>query len=274
MFNWFKSKIELKNEDSIMSSFYNPKGVKIGSEITVPQNFEGLIFNNGKHYMSLSSGKYKMDKDTFADLIKHQQKQKSKLKHIKFVCHYITTCKKQMEISFKKSKFLVEFHINNTITFANFLLLYNYKVDDDYVYHTLYDVFVELLLFKLGDYNKIEKDDLNAYGITINSFSPLNKKVSIFSNKTSNDNNLENKPSLVDNVNSSNNQQPNNTTNIATPSAVSPQNNPIDTALHDNKQQNISTPTQVAPQFPVCPKCNHSAKFNTTYCLRCGYKLQ
>lgn len=273
MFNWFKSKIELKNEDSIMSSFYNAKGVKFGSEITIPQNFEGLIFNNGKHYMSLSSGKYKVDKDTFADLIKDQQKQKSKLKHIKFVCHYITTCKKQMEISFKKSKFLVDFHINNAIDFANFLLLYNYKVDNDYVYHTLYDMFIELLLFRLGDYNKIEKDDLKTYGITINSFSPLNKKVSIFSNKTTNDNNLENKPSLVDAVSSSADQQPNPTTNVATPSATSQQNHQPDKISVETKQSNPTTQAST-PQFPVCPKCNHSAKFNTTYCLRCGYKLQ
>ncbi|MBO5910532.1 MAG: hypothetical protein J6Q15_03385, partial [Clostridia bacterium] len=88
MFNWFKSKVELKKETSIMSSFYTKKGLKLGSEISVPNNFQCLIFHNDKCYNTLESGKYKMDKKTFNDLIERQQRRKSN-KYIKCVCHYV-----------------------------------------------------------------------------------------------------------------------------------------------------------------------------------------
>ena len=44
MFNFFKSKVELKKETSIVSSYHSKKGLKLGSEIIVPPNFELLVF--------------------------------------------------------------------------------------------------------------------------------------------------------------------------------------------------------------------------------------
>ena len=51
-------------------------------------------------------------------------------------------------------------------------------------------------------------------------------------------------------------------------------NNPSENA-NQEKHEELPKPVENHNNiFPSCPKCGHIAKFDTTYCLRCGYKLK
>lgn len=269
MFNWFKGKVELKNEQSIMSSTYVKNGLKIGSEIIVPSNFKCLIFNNGKYYFGLESGKHKVSNDKFESLIIDQSKTKRK-KHVKMVCHYINLSPQTITIRYKKQNYVVKFNITDSINFANLLLLYAFKVDNDYTVCTLNDVFTEGLLWLNGDYNKIESNFFEDYGITISSFKPENQKDSIFSSRDE---------LLIKNQseNTIATMQSETTSNIKNTETTNLHEQKSDTTNTDTlNTQNTGTPNTNTPntQFTECPKCKNITKFNTTYCLRCGYKLE
>lgn len=282
MFNWFKTKVELKNNKSIMSSFHNRKGIKLGSEIIIPQDFEGLIFYKEKHYNTLSCGKYKMDKSTFPEIIEKQQKAKSKLKYVKCVCHYISISSQKIEIRYKKQNFTIEFKISNPLSFTNLALLYTYKVDDDYIFTTLYDVFKELLIYVKGDYKQIKSSSLEKFGISIISFLPSNQKLSIFntSNSDTSTENLNKVSIFSTQISTQNNSIHPNLNKVDTTQQIQSseiiQPSPEDKSNQNSNTQNneLSEHCENKSIFPSCPKCNHTAKFNTTYCLRCGYKLQ
>ena len=184
MFNWFKNKIELKNEDCIMTTMQDKKSFKIGSEIIVPDNFECLIYHKNKLFNTLNSGKYKLDKSTFSTLIDNQQTLKSKTKYIKFISHYVCMSKQELSFKFKKQKFTITFHIDNSSKFAELMLLYTYKVDNNYVYTYLVDIFKETLVYYQGKYAKITPNALCNYGISIDNLSPSGEKNSIFNNKS------------------------------------------------------------------------------------------
>lgn len=248
MFNLFKKKIELKNEKCIMSTFNNKKSFKIGSEIIVPDNFECLIYHKGKLYNTLTSGKYKLDKSTLPTLIDSQQGNKVKNKYIKFISHYISISKHELVVKFKKQKFAINFHVDNSSKFAELMLLYTYKVDNDYATSYLVDIFKELLIFHKSNYKSISTNSLSDYGIMIDSCVPINEKNSIFQNSTTNQ-------ATINNANI-------NTTEISTANHIS-QSQPVPN----------STPNINQIEFPKCPKCENLVKFKTTYCLRCGYKL-
>lgn len=249
MFNLFKKKIELKNEKCIMSTVNNKKSFKIGSEIIVPDNFECLIYHKGKLYNTLTCGKHKLDKSTFATLIDTQQTAKFKNKYIKFISHYISISKQELVIKFKRQKFAINFHVDNSPKFAELMLLYTYKVDNDYAVSYLLDIFKELLIFHKGNYKSISNNSLTKYGIMIDSFLPISGKSSIFQNSSTNQ-------ATINNTTLENNNLTTNTNNTSPSQATI---NP--------------TPNLNQIKFPTCPKCGNSVKFKTTYCLRCGYKL-
>ena len=256
MFNWFKRKVELKNENSIMTSTYIRSGIKVGSEIIVPDNFKCLIFNNGKYYLSLDSGKHKVTSDKFEQLILAQSKIKHK-KYIKMVCHYINLSPQTITIKFKKHKFIVKFNISDTLAFANLLLLYTFKVDGNYTLNTLNDIFIEALSWSNGNSSIIDEGFFKDYGITITSFEPENKKQSIFT---------QNSESMILNHNHTERKD----------DALSCQNAVMDKSQPIEQSDTVKDITSDIPKvkFPECPKCKNVAKFNTTYCLRCGYKLE
>ena len=257
MFNWFKSKVELKKDSSIMTSSDHKKGLKLGSEIIVPSNFELLVFHKGKHYETLASGKYKVDKQLFPKLIKKQQSNNAKIKHVKCVLHYVNQSAQSMKIKFKKQTYVVEFKVSNSIDFALLMLLYTYKIDNEYALNTLNDILCELLLHHKGDYKQVLPTSLTNYGIEIISFSPINSKSSIF-NENSNDKESVASPTTPTNI----------TTN--TNSSIALENTNTATV-----QQGISlTTSNNQVNEIICPKCNHISKFKTTYCLRCGFKLE
>ena len=255
MFNWFNKKVELKNTNSIMSSTYIKKGIKVGSEIIVPPNFKCLIFNNGKYFLGLDSGKHKVSNDKFESLILSQSKTKRK-KHIKMVCHYINLSTQTLTIKYKKQNYTVKFKICDTLDFANLLLLYTFKVDDSYTSNTLIDVFTEVLSWLNGDHTKIDAEFLKNYGIYIESFIQDNKKTSLF----------DNTKDLL--IHTSSNKQENNN-QVSQTSTTTQSNKP-------NLETNSGGTAEQIPkiEFPQCPKCKNITKFNTTYCVRCGYKLE
>jgi len=283
MFNWFKSKIELKNEKIIMSSLDNKKGVKMGSDIVVPEHFECLIYNNGKHYNTLQSGKYRIDKADFSALINAEQKLKNKLKHVKFVAHYVCINSQQITLKIKKQKYLVDFKISNTLKFAEFMLLYAYKVDNDYTVQTLNDMFVELFGYNKYNYKQIPQNALEDYGLTINNIS-LEGKVSILSTDTSKslfdarDALLQSKmPHTKDEQNDlkTDSNTSHKANNLSSIQSVSNENTNIGTTSSTKVANSSNTQSTSSTQnFSVCTKCGHSVKFKTTYCLRCGYKLE
>lgn len=272
MFNWFKNKVELKNNNSIMSSFFNRTGVKIGSELIVPTNFKALIYYNEKLFYTLDSGKHKIDKQDMSSLIDSQQRNKKKIKNIKFVCHYINTLHQNFELKLKKQTYLINFYVDDIIKFANFMLLYTFKVDSDYVFYNLQDIFGEILTYNNHDCSKISKTSLVDYGIIIESFAPAHQKTSIFNtteynlpkqNSPINQSTFTSTQSVEQNNNSSLNT---NQVNILTQTQNSKpeNNNQVDTLVKTNSSNNLL----------ICPNCKNISKFNTTYCLKCGYKLE
>jgi membrane protease subunit (stomatin/prohibitin family) len=257
MFNWFKKKIELEKDTDTMSSVNYNNGLKLGSEIIVPENFECLIFNKGKCYHSINSGKYKVEPKVFPDLISSQQKLKIKLKYVRCVCHYINKSTQKLEIKFKKQPFEITFTINDSIKFAELILLYSYKVDNDYVMHTLTDMFCELLSYNKGNYKQINSTSLENFGIIINSFTPITKKDSIFKSKSRN---LIKEP-CIDNTNQSQ-------------SVINSSANLNETKTNDKELPTSADTPSIKQSTNHCPNCNNTSKFKTTYCLHCGYKLE
>ncbi len=266
MFNLFKSKIELKKDNVIMSSIYLKSGTKLGSEIVVPKNFEVLVFHKDKLFHTLSSGKYKFEKKDFNKLIEYQQRKKPKLKHIKCVFHYINTTDQTLKIKFKKQYYIVTFNISNINNFVSLMLLHTYKVDNDYTINLLSEIFHELLTYNKGVYTNISSRPLNEYGINIISFLPENKKSSIFTmpisknNNTDNIKELENTNQNLEDVENSDNEIIN------------------DTSINNTTNENTNTQETVenvnTDEDKTCPNCKYISKFSTTYCLRCGNKLK
>ena len=254
MFNWFKNKVELKNDNSIMSSFYNKRGLKLGSELIVPTNFKALIYYNEKLYYTLNAGKHKVDISNMANLI-NAHKTRKKVKNVKLVCHYINTSPQTLELNVKKQKYLVNFCIDNIEKFAEFMLLYSYKVDNDYVFCNLHDMFCELLAHNNGNCNNINKTSLINYGIIIESFANANQKASIFNQQNDINNQI---------------QQPTGQ-ETAQPISQSQTNTP---PQHENTDAQASNKSEVVNNTQICPNCKNISKFNTAYCLKCGHKLQ
>ncbi len=261
MFNWFKSKVELKNEKCIMSSADYKRGLKIGSEIIVPDNFECLIYNKGKLFNTLSTGKHVIEKYTFDKLIQRQQKNRSKIKRVGFVAHFVSLSTQQIEFTYKKSKYIVSFTVSDATQFADLMLLYAYKVDNHYVYSYLAEIFEELLIDCGCNEAQIAEDVLKDYGITIESFKSNTAKVSIL-HATSLSQTSPQKEKQV---------KPQEENPTSAPSAQ-PQTTPPPSA---SQEPQTSTRTTIkANTTPPCPRCGNVCKFKTTYCLKCGHKLE
>ena len=254
MFNWFKSKISLKSTNTIASSSSHKDGVKIGSEIIVPDNFEGIIFNNEKYFFTLQSGKHKLENPTFSNLINTQQMKKNKIKKVKFMCHYVNKSNQKLEFKYKKNKYCIDFKIDDSLKFLSLLLLHTYKFDNEYTQSLLIDIFKELLLYNGLDCSKIQLNALTRYGIVINNLSLSNKSSSMFNkNCINNDKNEENL------VNSSDNLKENPTNKLT-----------IEKSSNTGNYQNKSKDKIEN----MCPHCKNITKFQTSYCLKCGYKLK
>jgi len=265
MFNWFKSKVELKDEKSIMSSISNNNGIKLGSEIIVPNNFECLIYHHGKYFNTLTSGKHKLENPAFESLIKYQQKHKSKIKRVKFISHYISTAQQQVEFNLKKIKYNVSFIIDDKIKFAELMLLYAYKVTPAYTYEYIIDVFKELLIYCNYDCNQIKDSSLKDFGITIKSFTNNKNKTSTFFN----DNTANFSSNSIKENTMSTDQDI--TQNPSTETTENKHTN-IDISTNNTSDNNSTTHNNV--NMLQCTKCGNITKFATTYCLKCGNKLQ
>ena len=261
MFNWFKSKIELKDKGNIASSFHVAKGIKIGSEIMVPDNFECLIFYNEKYYFSLKNGKNKVDNNSFSPLI-HKQNKKGKLKNIKCVVHYVSKLEHNLKFKAKKKIFSVNFKISDSKKFLSLLLLYNFKINNEYTNAVLLDVFKELLSFNNYNSTQITPESLQTFGIQIINFCEQTSKKSIFKNTNQSTIIEQNDNEISQNTSVDNKEIAENNINETSNLIPSQQN------VQENELRLETS------QFPTCPKCKSIAKFNTTYCLRCGYKLE
>lgn len=261
MFNWFKRKVELKDNKSIMSSVDNKKGLKIGSEISVPNNFECIIYSKNKFVTSLKNGKYKVDGTTFPSLINSQRNKRSKLKSIKFVAHYVSCSEHKIDIKIKKQKFTITFHIEDKIKFVELMLLYAYKVDNNYTVDYLSEVFYELLRHYNFDYKKVDLLHLKKYGIVITNISPSGNKSSIFNNEPFKDSTNCQATSPIP-------------SNMSTDTSDNTSTNQPESVQASSQAVNTGTSNELAKNnLYICPKCGHSSKFSTTYCIRCGASL-
>ena len=213
----------------------------------------------------MTSGKHKLEKSTFEKLIKFQQKNKSKIKRVRFVAHFISASNQQLEFKHKGTKYTVDFKIDNAIKFAELMLLYSYKVDNSYVVNYLVEIFEELLVNCNKNTNQIKPDSLKEYGLSIISFSGNNSKVYIFNNKA-------NTPTNDTDGNKIQPTIPNQTSQSDTKN--------LESNTQSSQSKTFSTPsTDVATKpksvdLPKCPKCGNITKFATTYCLKCGHKFE
>ena len=265
MFKLFKKKVELKKENSIMHSFYTSKGVKLGIEIDVPDHFEMLVMHKGMLFNTLTSGKYKLDNKTFSELISSQKNRKTKQKYIKAVFHYINLSAQKLKIKFKKQYYCVDFLITDTAKFTDLMLLHTFKVDNEYSFNLLCEIFHELLLYNNGNYKNINEKSLDKFGISISSILPENNKSSIFNNKSTSQQSITSSQRKALDKNAENN-------NIKTSNE---NNKPTETITNKESLTTQNYQNQISQtQFPQCPNCGNIAKFNTIYCLKCGYKLK
>ncbi len=245
MFNFFKKKVELKNTNVLMDSVCHSKGLKVDSEITVPNNFECLIYYNSKYYTTLQSGKHKINATLLPNLFEKQSKKFKKHKKISLIAHFINTSKQKLKISYKKQVFVTEFQISNTINFAEWILLYTYQTDNTYTYSCVKDLLCELLA-RFSTVEQINKISTH-FGVELKYLEKENTKSSIFNenNTTSIFDAPKQQSSTLEYVDNS------------TPSTFDiPQPQPI--SKNSNK---------------ICPNCKSVIKFTTLYCLNCGFKL-
>ena len=255
MFNWFRKKIELKNNNAIANSIDYKHGIKLGSEISVPCEFECLIFSKGKYFTTLKDGKYKIDDKVLPKLIKAQQKNAKKPKAVKLVAHYISTRNHELQIIAKKQKYKIDFCIKSNLKFTELILTFNYKIDDTYVLNYLQEIFHELLLFNKFNCDKITNTALESYGIYINEFKPLNTKKSMFSSKNN---------AVIEE------------TSLPVMPVLGQSSNTKDEIEQSVEQKQSEPPTpSTTPQAKLytCPNCGQATKFKTTYCIKCGTPL-
>ncbi len=242
MFGWlFKKKIEVKNDKDLMSSVYQSKGFKIGTEIIVPEQFEALIYYKGKMCASLSAGKYTLDSSCINKLI--SKIKKPKIKYIKCVLHYISKAPQTLQITIKKVKYAVNFSIDDSHKFAELILLYTFKANKDYVLEYVSEIFEEAIKSSHFDLNKIPS--LETYGIKIIKITNIQK---------------------------------NNFTNFESKQDASNKDISIDSAnvttLSNHELNKTSASTCQDTNTKTCPKCHYPIKFATKYCLKCGTNLE
>ncbi len=260
MFNLFKKKVALKSSNVLINSIDYKHGIKLGSQISVPSNFECLIFSKGKFYTTLSEGKYIIDKDLLPQLVKRQQKQSKKIKKVKLIAHFVSNSNHQVQIKAKKQKYEVSFCIKDKLKFLDLLLTFTYKINDLYAINYLGEIFVELLTYNKFAHKAIQSSALDSHGICINSFNPMGTKNSIFTSKE-----FESKPLAAPEPKTSN------ITNQTTDNYHI--NEPNDTPSAAKAESSYSTHKSALKQY-TCPHCGQSTKFKTSYCIKCGSTLQ
>lgn len=257
MFNIFKKKIGLKSNNDLINSVDYKHGIKLGSEICVPNNFQCFIFSKGRLYATLGEGKHTIDKDLLPKLISTQQKKLKKIKKIKLIAHFISSSNHQLQIKAKKQKYDVNFCIKDTLKFLDLILTFCYKANNISTLNYLGEIFVELLAYNKFDYTTIQSSALDKYGIHINSFKPIGTKNSIFA------------PKEVD-TKSQTTAQEADTSNQSTDYIAHEANSTMSaTKLETNAITNKTLPKQY-----MCHNCGHLTKFKATYCIRCGSTLE
>lgn len=243
MFNWFKKKIELKNENAIISSICERRGTKVDSEIIIPTNFEGLIYCRNKYYYTLSQGKHKFTPSLAPKLFAKRKKGKPQ-KRIKIVLHYINKDTQTIKISIKKQLYNIKFIIEDSVKFAELMLLYTYKPGHDYASQYLAEIFEDLMRENKFKINEIPQTSMLNYGIKIieiTSDSSTKLSKSIFDNTSDNKSEAITPPNIVEHT-------------------------------HEHEKDNIIPASHETQN--CCPKCKYPIKFATKYCLRCGYLIE
>ena len=149
------------------------------------------------------------------------------------------------------------------------MLLYTFKVDNDYTLNNLSDLFYELIKYLKGDYKAIQNNHLEKYGIYIDNFLPENTKNSIFDKKnnktsTSSSNNIT---SFLNNSNTTTQSQ-----NLIKTSQSS--SNSCQTPQEANNTLHKPNPQAQTNNIIYCPKCGNGTRFDVDYCLKCGNKLK
>lgn len=247
MFNIFKQKVEIKSNIKFMQSVQN-KSIKVGSSITVPENFLCLIYHNSKFYNCLEAGSYQLDEDLCPKLFKNQRRN-GKLKKLSLICHYINIAPSSFTFKYKKNEITVDFEIISPRNFAEFILLYSYKTDDIYAQECVKDCLVSYIKLLDNSNLQILNNALEIYGIKLSGVSFLSSATSIKQNTD-----LDLLPTQQ------NKSYP--TSNLGS-----------NTSTLSNQNSNLPTGTTNG-NITVCPNCKTQFKFSTTFCVRCGYKLK
>ena len=253
MINIFKKKVELKNDKSLMHSHYEKKGLKLSSEIVVPDDFDCLIYHKGRLLTTVGSGSHKVDV-VARQLIDKHPTTKRKLKYIKIIPHFVSKSPQQLDVKVKNNIYSFEFCVGNSALFAEYVLLYAYKVDHNYTLECVYNCLAELISYVHGQHNRIQPAHLSSLGIKIIEVNAKSNKKSIFN--------------TFDGTISADKEMQTNKIAEVKPEAI----------ITSNQNQLTAEPNQPMPKqenaAPACPKCGNVTKFQAAYCLKCGHKLQ
>lgn len=264
MFNLFKKKaIQSKDSSSFVESIINAQGAKLGTEINVSENYECLIYHNSKFYARLLSGKYKVETFLFPTLSQKQEKYIKSHKRIKFIAHFFSTKPHHLDVKIKNKIYGAEIQLKDCCKFAEFILLYKYRIDEKYALKYLAEIISELLL-KNNNHDVLNKK-LGAIGVfCLNCEYIRQKHGSIFDNAQQFNVQTAIQPAppiaTIENIVQENKQaipQASNSTTVETTSSSS-----LDAQAQSSNESNTT-----------CPKCGYKRKFNETFCLNCGHKL-
>lgn len=273
LFN-FNKKIKLKNTDEIMTTLIN-KNVKLETKIEIPDNYVGLVYYHDYFQFSLPAGTHTMHKDSFYQIVKKNEKKNkaSKKPTFNFNIHYVSLNDMEMEIAYQKKNksrqkvncvLAIKFKIDQAETFAKEILATSYRTTTDRTSRYLHDWFKQFAS-KVNFKNITDKQKLiqsatkffKNYGISILDVSLKTDAINRLYSDNSNDNSHENME--IASFSSSNN----------TSSLNDSQNNML-----PNNSNNGSLPQNVVQQnVRFCPRCQSKLLDGSTYCLRCGFKV-
>ena len=246
MFNLFKKKIELKNCSALMESVPCNDGIKVNTEINVPINYKCMLYYHSKCYLILDAGKYNINSALAQKLFEKQEKYVKQNKRVKVIFHYICLGEKDICVNIMKKSYIFKIMLTNIERFADFILLYNYKTDEEYTNACIKD----LLEFSIK--TSPSTKDIASYNTKFEPFGFKIVNINLKSNSSFN--------YMFDNKDTSSNGEQR-------------LQNQLNTQVIINRQLNTPNIKDNQQDCNRCPKCNKEIKFRTTYCINCGYKL-
>lgn len=255
----FNNKIKLETLDDIMSTSIN-KGVKLGTKITIPQNFIGLFYYSDKYLFSLPSGEYNFQLDTFNKVIKSNRKKfnKNEKPSYDFLIHYTNLSRQKIDLDFfvtsnfkQKIKYNLKavYEISSPQEFASEMLITWYKTTSKRTLKILNSWFKN---FAIENFRKKIKQDKN-----------LNNQILENANKY-----FKNYGITICDIKLTKTQE-----NLTIEENIPTTQNREEKVFINNNSQAKNSPNYPQPKKLFCPNCQSKVYQNSDYCHICGYRF-